>query len=313
MQAACAMELWRKADFEGERIVVDALVRRRSAEKALFLTPPDDGFAAGAHRSMLRPDHRPGRPGPGAAAPARWSWSTSLEGDRARSRRESTLDGLAEPPPEPTPEPSARDAGRRRGRQRAPGNDLRRSGRGAGTRRPSRRRWWPSRNLVLPEPPVDDIAAADDADLLADVRPARPTVAPADSPFHLDAGAGAGTRAEPEPESSRRPDRRGVAVAEPARRGRARPGRDRPRDDQRLAVRTGGFSTRAVRPIWNPRTSPSPTCSRTPCGRDQPAGQPGTCWAWPCSAAASCRNLRIVGASTPRPVAGPDVRLVAPA
>jgi len=43
LQAACAMELWRKADFEGERIVVDALVRRRSAEKALFLTPPD-GF-----------------------------------------------------------------------------------------------------------------------------------------------------------------------------------------------------------------------------------------------------------------------------
>ncbi|HEY9217657.1 MAG TPA: lysozyme, partial [Phenylobacterium sp.] len=43
LQAACAMELWRKADFEGERIVVDALVRRRAAEKNLFLTPPD-GF-----------------------------------------------------------------------------------------------------------------------------------------------------------------------------------------------------------------------------------------------------------------------------
>lgn len=41
IQAACAMELWRKAEFEGEKIVVDALVRRRSAEKALFLTPPD--------------------------------------------------------------------------------------------------------------------------------------------------------------------------------------------------------------------------------------------------------------------------------
>ncbi len=39
LQAACAMELWRKADFEGERIVIDALVRRRSAEKTLFLTP----------------------------------------------------------------------------------------------------------------------------------------------------------------------------------------------------------------------------------------------------------------------------------
>lgn len=40
LQAACAMELWRKADFQGERMVIDALVRRRAAEKALFLTPP---------------------------------------------------------------------------------------------------------------------------------------------------------------------------------------------------------------------------------------------------------------------------------
>jgi lysozyme len=39
LQAACAMELWRKADFQGERIVIDALVRRRAAEKALFLKP----------------------------------------------------------------------------------------------------------------------------------------------------------------------------------------------------------------------------------------------------------------------------------
>ena len=41
IQAACAMELWRKAEFSGERIVIDALVRRRAVEKALFLTPPD--------------------------------------------------------------------------------------------------------------------------------------------------------------------------------------------------------------------------------------------------------------------------------
>ena len=41
LQAACAMEMWRTADFEGERIVIDALVRRRSAEMALFLTPQD--------------------------------------------------------------------------------------------------------------------------------------------------------------------------------------------------------------------------------------------------------------------------------
>ena len=54
VQAACAMELWRKADFEGERIVVDALVRRRAAEKALFLTPADDAWVP-APSPLLRP------------------------------------------------------------------------------------------------------------------------------------------------------------------------------------------------------------------------------------------------------------------
>jgi lysozyme len=43
LQAASAIELWRKAEFDGEDLVIDALVRRRAAEKALFLTPPD-GF-----------------------------------------------------------------------------------------------------------------------------------------------------------------------------------------------------------------------------------------------------------------------------
>jgi lysozyme len=42
LEAALTMELWRRADFEGERIVVDALVRRRAYEKILFLTPVDE-------------------------------------------------------------------------------------------------------------------------------------------------------------------------------------------------------------------------------------------------------------------------------
>jgi lysozyme len=46
LEAALAMELWRKADLEGERIVVDALVRRRAAEKALFLKPTEGWMAA---------------------------------------------------------------------------------------------------------------------------------------------------------------------------------------------------------------------------------------------------------------------------
>jgi lysozyme len=53
LQAACAMEIWRKADFEGERIVIDALVRRRATEKALFLTP-EEGFIA-APSAVVQP------------------------------------------------------------------------------------------------------------------------------------------------------------------------------------------------------------------------------------------------------------------
>jgi GH24 family phage-related lysozyme (muramidase) len=37
LAAACALDAWRKAEIDGEPEVVDALVRRRAAEKALFL------------------------------------------------------------------------------------------------------------------------------------------------------------------------------------------------------------------------------------------------------------------------------------
>jgi lysozyme len=57
LEAAAALELWRKADFEGEELVIDALVRRRAAEKAHFLTPPG-GFRP-SPTPVLRPsfDH----------------------------------------------------------------------------------------------------------------------------------------------------------------------------------------------------------------------------------------------------------------
>ena len=54
LQAASAMDMWRKAEFAGERIVLDALVRRRAVEKALFLTP-DDGRWTAAPSAVLRP------------------------------------------------------------------------------------------------------------------------------------------------------------------------------------------------------------------------------------------------------------------
>jgi len=55
IQAAFALELWRRAEFEGERIVIDALVRRRAAEKLLFLTPPNGAWRA-APSAVLKPE-----------------------------------------------------------------------------------------------------------------------------------------------------------------------------------------------------------------------------------------------------------------
>ncbi len=60
--AAFALEQWRMAEFEGEPIPIDALVRRRAAEKALFLTP-EAGFPSGP-TPLLRPllDEHDGAP-----------------------------------------------------------------------------------------------------------------------------------------------------------------------------------------------------------------------------------------------------------
>ena len=55
IEAACAMELWRKAEFQGERIVIDGLVRRRAAEKLLFLTPPGAAWVP-VPSAVLKPE-----------------------------------------------------------------------------------------------------------------------------------------------------------------------------------------------------------------------------------------------------------------
>jgi lysozyme len=55
LDAASAMEAWRRADVQGRRIVVDALVRRRAAEKTLFLTPPDGWIPAST--PLMPPRH----------------------------------------------------------------------------------------------------------------------------------------------------------------------------------------------------------------------------------------------------------------
>jgi lysozyme len=84
LEAAAAIEMWRKADFEGERIVVDALVRRRAAEKALFLTPAQ-GFVP-TPTPVVRPriDRRLAAP-IGEAV----QLTASLEGENATVLREA--------------------------------------------------------------------------------------------------------------------------------------------------------------------------------------------------------------------------------
>ena len=52
-EAACAFDLWRKAAVGGDPIILDALIRRRAAEKALFLTPAE-GFVP-TPTALVRP------------------------------------------------------------------------------------------------------------------------------------------------------------------------------------------------------------------------------------------------------------------
>jgi lysozyme len=49
--AACAIDAWRKSDLDGELAIVDALVRRRAVEKALFLK---DAPIAAAPSALVR-------------------------------------------------------------------------------------------------------------------------------------------------------------------------------------------------------------------------------------------------------------------
>ena len=83
IQAAGALEMWRKADFEGERIVVDALVRRRAAEKALFLTPAGGWIPAPSPVLQPRVDYDVGQTIPETTT----DLETPLTGDKAEARR----------------------------------------------------------------------------------------------------------------------------------------------------------------------------------------------------------------------------------
>ncbi|MET0272033.1 MAG: lysozyme [Phenylobacterium sp.] len=104
IQAACGMELWRKARFGDEEIVVDALVRRRAAEKALFLTPAGGEWTpvpSSAVRPLLDVDTNGAVP---RDTPAQVE--TSLEGERVVVLREGEAAPPPLPPEEPEPEPA---------------------------------------------------------------------------------------------------------------------------------------------------------------------------------------------------------------
>jgi lysozyme len=110
LQAAAAIELWRKADIHGDSIVVDALVRRRASEKALFLTPTE-GFRP-VPTPVVRAEFDPApelaaqQPGLADAADVR----VALQGEVARPELYvEPPPVIAEPEPEaePAPEPEA--------------------------------------------------------------------------------------------------------------------------------------------------------------------------------------------------------------
>lgn len=168
LQAACAMEMWRKADFEGERIVIDALVRRRSAEKSLFLTPPDGVWVA-APSPVLRPkvDYDASCAVP-RQTPA--AVSTRVEGDKTVVEREEGPTPFVPVAPDEAPTASEQAAAAVGARLAAilpdeapppPASSLK------------------GDDLVLPEPPVP--ATAPPATVLYE----EPEAPVADAPFQL--------------------------------------------------------------------------------------------------------------------------------
>ena len=178
LQAASAMELWRKADFEGERIVIDALVRRRAAERALFLTPPDGDWVA-APSSVLRPkiDHDAGNLIP-SQTPA--AITTSLQGDKAVALRQAGEVTPALSGPGPSASEQAAAAVGARLEAILPDEDTAPSALGLASP-------VPAQDLLLPEPPVLAAAAAPSAFIYPTPEPLtiEPSAAEPTAPFIL--------------------------------------------------------------------------------------------------------------------------------
>jgi len=177
LQAACAMEMWRKADFEGERIVIDALVRRRAAEKTLFLTPTDGHWVA-APSPILRPkvDYDASCAVPKQAPTA---VTSSMEGERAIALREEG--GFIRPEPAevhvPTASEQAAAAFGARLEALLPDEPVEPAP--LAPLAPA-----PAQDLNLPEPPVEP-APTFTLDSMPSAAPFSLSAPAGDSPFHL--------------------------------------------------------------------------------------------------------------------------------
>jgi len=173
LQAACAMEMWRKADFEGERIVIDALVRRRSAEKTLFLTPANGEWVP-APSPVLRPkiDYDASSAIPKQTPTA---VSTRTDGDRIIAQREGDLPFSVAVPEEDRPTATEQSAAALSARLEAILAE-------AGT--PLGKPPEPSQDLGLPEPPAPQAEQAAPGPVLFQETASEPTPV-AFTPFRL--------------------------------------------------------------------------------------------------------------------------------
>jgi lysozyme len=176
LQAACAMEMWRKADFEGERIVIDALVRRRAAEKTLFLTPANGEWVP-APSPVLRPkvDYDAS-----CAIPKQtpMAVNTRTEGDRVVAEREEGLPLNVVVPEEDGPTATEQSAAAVSARLEAILSDT-----PAATTTTTPKPVAPREDLGLPEPPVPaQPAVTEPAPVLFQDTPTTTPVEPAPAP-----------------------------------------------------------------------------------------------------------------------------------
>lgn len=105
LDAALAFDRWRSTILDGRTVVVEALVRRRAAERALFLTPPGGGAAAPTPEVHATADDAPAiLAGPIVA------YRPDLAGEVARGEfviLQGETEAVEPAEPDPAPEPEA--------------------------------------------------------------------------------------------------------------------------------------------------------------------------------------------------------------